>query len=148
MILVSPFVGVSRDSITKKCLLSVARTNAHERCRDGETLQIVVVALYFLFQNDVPPALSRVSFNPLPHSDLAPFPSRRYGARLRVCRTAVSRVGSLKSAMTDTVWGSVCVRVCELLAPCVYCGGRLLIEGWTEHRLLLTEHIVMSCKKS
>lgn len=79
VILVSPFVGVSRDSITKKCLLSVARTNAHERCRDGETLQIVVVALYFLFQNDVPPPLSRVLFNPPPHSDLAPFPSRRYG---------------------------------------------------------------------
>lgn len=111
LVIVSPFVGGSRDSITKKCLLSVARTNAHEQCRDGETLQIVVVALYFLFQNDFPAPLSRVPFNPLPHNDLAPLPFRRYGACLRVCGTAASRVGSLKSAMTDTVWGSVCVRV-------------------------------------
>lgn len=40
---VSAFVGGCRDNI--KRLLSVARTNAHERCRDRKTMQIVVVAL-------------------------------------------------------------------------------------------------------
>lgn len=41
---VTAFVGDCRDNI-KKRLLSVARTNAHERCRDRKTMQIVVVAL-------------------------------------------------------------------------------------------------------
>lgn len=44
LFLVSAFISGCRDNITKKkCLLSVAWTNAHEWCRDRKTMQIVVV---------------------------------------------------------------------------------------------------------